>query len=157
MTQRGTPLELIAEFPTGSGPVPAIVLAPGQGYRLAMPALKQTAKQLLAHGIAVYRFNWMYFTQDPRAGKPSTDLSKELEDLHTVLGIVAALPQQFNNFGIGPRAYSFSDSPWRGCHFIKCRSSLPTALSNSNAQAVSTTMPAKTVLTSKVPSACRIR
>ena len=92
-TPRGTQLEIAAEFPSGSGPFPAIVLAPGQGYHLAMPALQQTAKQLLAHGIAVYRFNWTYFTKDPKDGKPSTDLSKELEDLHTVLRIARTEPR----------------------------------------------------------------
>ena len=53
--------------------------------------------------------------------------------------------------------YSFSVSPARGCHFIRCRSIRPTAASSSSANSVSTRMPAITVLMSNAPSACRIR
>lgn len=86
-------LELIAEFPAGTGPFPALVLAPGQGYHMAMPAMEQMAKQLLAHGVAVFRFNWTYFTKDPKAGQPSADLSFELKDLHAVVNIARAEPR----------------------------------------------------------------
>ena len=54
-------------------------------------------------------------------------------------------------------AYSFSVSPLFGCHFISFFSARPTAASSASANTVSTTMPAITVLMSKVPSACRIR
>ena len=53
--------------------------------------------------------------------------------------------------------YIFSVSPNFGCHFIRRFSITPTAPSSSIANAVSTRIPANTVLTSKVPSACRIR
>ena len=56
-----------------------------------------------------------------------------------------------------PPDQSFSVSPWRGCHFISRFSMRPTRPSSTSAKAVSTTMPANTVLTSNVPSACRIR
>ena len=48
-------------------------------------------------------------------------------------------------------------SPARGCHFISRFSMRLTAPSNTRAKPVSTTMPANTVLMSKLPSACRIR
>jgi len=56
-----------------------------------------------------------------------------------------------------PGLQSFSVSPARGCHFISRFSTRPTTPSSSSAKPVSTTMPAITVLMSKVPSACRMR
>ncbi|MBT9457207.1 MAG: alpha/beta hydrolase [Burkholderiaceae bacterium] len=92
-TPRGAELEVVADLPSGPGPFAAIVLAPGQGYHLALPALEQTAQALVAQGIAVYRFNWAYFSGNPKAGKPSEDLSLELEDLRTVLALAKAEPR----------------------------------------------------------------
>ena len=53
--------------------------------------------------------------------------------------------------------YNRSVSPARGCHFINRVSTRPTSASSTSANAVSTTMPAITVLMSKLPSACRMR
>lgn len=92
-TPRGEPVDVVADFPAGAGPFPAVVLAPGQGYHLALPALAQTAQQLVAHGIAVYRFNWAYFSSNPKAGRPSDDLSAELEDLQSVLKMARTEPR----------------------------------------------------------------
>lgn len=92
-TQRGATVEVNAEFPRGSGPFPAIVLAPGEGYHMARPAMEQTAKSLVAHGVAVYRFNWAYFTATPKPGSPSEDLTQELQDLNAVLAIAEAEPR----------------------------------------------------------------
>lgn len=89
-TPRGAQVDVVADFPAGAGPFAAVVLAPGQGYHLALPALAQTAQQLVAQGIAVYRFNWAYFSNNPKAGRPSADLSNELEDLQTVLKLTRA-------------------------------------------------------------------
>lgn len=86
-------MEVVADFPVGTGPFPAVVLAPGQGYHLALPALAQTAQQLVAHGIAVYRFNWVYFSNNPKKGRPSDNLSNELEDLQSVLKMARAEPR----------------------------------------------------------------
>ena len=92
-TPRGAAIEVVADFPTGAGPFPALVLASGQGYHLAMPALEQTAKRLVEYGVAVYRFNWAYFAADAKTGRPSPELSNELEDLQTVLKIARAEPR----------------------------------------------------------------
>src|SRR3990167_4407215 len=80
----GVSLSVIADFPTGEEKYPAIVLAPGQGYHMTLPALEETARSLTVHGIAVFRFNWAYFTTEPK-GQPSGDLSKELQDLQAVV------------------------------------------------------------------------
>lgn len=84
-TPRGAEVEVVADFPAGPGPFPTVVLAPGQGYHMALPVLAQTAQRLVEQGMAVYRFNWAYFTRAPKAGRPAEDLSTELQDLQSVL------------------------------------------------------------------------
>lgn len=84
-TPRGAALAMHAEFPAGAGPFPAVILAPGQGYHMDLPIMQKTAEHLVAEGFAVYRFNWAYFTRDPKKGAPSDDLSPEVEDMATVL------------------------------------------------------------------------
>lgn len=74
----------VVDYPAGDGPFPAVVLAPGQGYHLGLPAMSETAKTLAQRGVAVYRFNWSYFTREPK-GQPSDDLSAELLDLQRVV------------------------------------------------------------------------
>lgn len=88
----GGRLAVIADFPVGKGPFPAIVLAPGMGYHMKLPVLAETAKALAAHGVAVFRFNWSYFTAKPE-GQPSQDLSKEIQDLQAVLAAARRHPK----------------------------------------------------------------
>ncbi len=89
---RGGRLSVIADFPPGKGPFPAIVLAPGQEYHMRLPLLRETARALAAQGLAVFRFDWSYFTAQPR-GRPSDDLSKELQDLQAVLAAARRHPK----------------------------------------------------------------
>ena len=88
----GGRVSVIADFPKGKGPFPALVLAPGQEYDMKGPALEETARSLVAHGIAAFRFNWAYFTAVPK-GQPSGDLSKELQDLQAVLAAARRHPK----------------------------------------------------------------
>jgi dienelactone hydrolase len=86
-TARGSLLRLIVDVPGaqhGAGPFPAVVLAPGQGYHMALPALAQTAQRMAARGLVAYRFDWGYFSATP-SGKPSVGLVDELDDLETVI------------------------------------------------------------------------
>jgi hypothetical protein len=92
-TPRGAVVEVIAELPPGSGPFPALILAPGQGYHMNLPAIEQPAKRLLAQGVAVYRFNWAYFSRTSPGGSPSDDLSTEIEDLASVIARVRSEPR----------------------------------------------------------------
>lgn len=92
-TRRGAKLQAVADFPIGPGPFPAVVLAPGQGYYMARPALEQTARRLVSQGVAVYRFDWAYTSADPKPGSPSPDLANELQDLAAVLAAAAAEPR----------------------------------------------------------------
>jgi len=72
-------------------------------------------------------------------------------------GTVEPAAASLSNAGSSTRPQSFSVSLLRGCHFMRRRSITPTRPSSTSAKAVSTTMPANTVFTSKVPSACRMR
>ena len=74
----------VVDYPHGGGPVAAGIMAPGQGYHQALPAMSETAKALAQRGVAVYRFNWSYYTHEPK-GQPSDDLSAELQDFQRVL------------------------------------------------------------------------
>jgi predicted alpha/beta-hydrolase family hydrolase len=80
----GGKVSVIAEFPDGPGPHPTLVLAPGQGYHMRLPVLEETGKALVRSGIAVFRFDWAYFTAAPR-GRPSEGLTKELQDVEAVI------------------------------------------------------------------------
>lgn len=83
-TPRGAVIDVIEEFPEGLGPFSTVVLAPGQGYHMQMPTLELLAKKLLSEGIAVYRFNWAYYTSTPR-GDLSDGFALEIEDMQTVI------------------------------------------------------------------------
>jgi uncharacterized protein len=85
VTPRGARIEVLAEFPAGAtGPVATVVLAPGSSYPMRQPLMAATARELLARGIAVWRFDWAYTTRQP-AGRPSPDLADEREDMRTVV------------------------------------------------------------------------
>jgi len=88
----GVRLSAMVDLPPGEGRFPAVVLAPGQGYHMTLPAMEATARALTAQGIAVFRFNWAYFTAEPK-GKPSPDLSRELDDLKAVVSAARAHPR----------------------------------------------------------------
>lgn len=88
----GGRVSVIAEFPDGSGPHPALVLAPGQGYHMHLPALEETSRALVRAGIAVFRFNWAYFTTEPK-GRPSAELANELQDVQAVLSAARNHPK----------------------------------------------------------------
>ena len=100
----GVRLSARADFPAGNGPFPAIVLAPGQGYHMNLPALEATTRSLTEQGIAVFRFNWAYFTAQPK-GQPSEDLSKELKDIQAVLSAARKHPRVLaNNLSVGGKS-----------------------------------------------------
>lgn len=92
-TPRGAIVELLVDIPDGAGPHAALVLAPGQGYHARLPLMDRLAKDLVIRGVAVVRFNWAYFAKDPKTGKPTDDLSTEIEDMQTVLAATKKLPR----------------------------------------------------------------
>ena len=100
----GTPLSVVANFPSGAGPYPALVLASGQGYHMTLPAMEAVATALSEQGIAVFRFNWAYFTAQPK-GAPSDDFTKEIEDFQAVLAAVRKHPKVLSkNISVGGKS-----------------------------------------------------
>jgi len=84
-TSRGAPIEVLAEFPPGGAvPVATVVLAPGANYAMRQPLMEATARELLARGIAVWRFDWAYTTRQP-PGRPSDRLADEVQDMRAVV------------------------------------------------------------------------
>jgi uncharacterized protein len=84
-TPRGARIDVMAEFPPGATvPVAAVVLAPGANYPMRRPLMEAAARELLARGIAVWRFDWAYATFQP-PGRPSERLADEVEDMRTVV------------------------------------------------------------------------
>jgi len=84
----GNAVQLLAAFPDGPGPFPALVLAPGLRYDMHRPVIAQVASHLLSQGFAVFRFNWEFYVGDAVHGQPSTDLARELQNLRVVLELV---------------------------------------------------------------------
>ncbi len=68
--------------------VPAVVIAPGAGYHMDLPLLRELAEKFASEGFIAYRFNWDYFTKDPQNGEPSLptpDHPKEVLDMQAVV------------------------------------------------------------------------
>ncbi len=84
-TPRGAEINVSVTRPASdAGKAPALVIAPGQGYHMELPLVKDLATKAAQSGFVVYRFNWNYFTSEPQ-GQPSDDLSKEIEDMQSVI------------------------------------------------------------------------
>ena len=96
-TLRGQPVEMLLDIPLGVGPFPVLLLAPGQGYHARLPMLENLSQSLKAQGVAVVRFDWAYFSKDPKSGKPSDGLKTELEDFR---GVLKSL-KQFKSLDLG--------------------------------------------------------
>ena len=88
-TPRGAFVHVTVDRPAPSyGKAPLLVIAPGQGYHKELPLIKALASKAAAAGIIVYRFDWSYFSADPKAGQPSDDLKNEVEDMQAVIDLV---------------------------------------------------------------------
>lgn len=108
----GARVSVVVDVPPGEGRFPAVVLAPGQGYHMNLPVMEATARALVEQGIAVFRFNWAYFTAEPK-GEPSDDLSKELRDLQAVLVAARKHPKVIaNKLSVGGKSLG-SVVAWR--------------------------------------------
>ncbi|WP_417069270.1 alpha/beta fold hydrolase [Niveibacterium terrae] len=87
------PLRIRVEFPDGNPPFPAIVIAPGRNYPLSAPLFEHLTSRLLADGIAVFRFDWPYFSRDPDKGQPSEGLGEEIAAMRAVVETASADPK----------------------------------------------------------------
>ena len=83
-TPRGDSLEVRLHRPVViKDDTPILIIGPGQGYHMELPLVKGLAKRASDEGFIAFRFNWHYFTNQ---GSPSLDLSKEIQDMGSVLG-----------------------------------------------------------------------
>jgi dienelactone hydrolase len=87
-TKRGAKVPVVVHVPKPSkGKLPAVLIAPGQGYHMGLPLITGLAKESAAAGLIAFRFDWAYTATKSR---PSPDLSSELEDMETVLAALLA-------------------------------------------------------------------
>jgi predicted alpha/beta-hydrolase family hydrolase len=91
-TPRGASVKVAINVPDGpaSGKRPAVLIAPGSGYHMELPIIKELAEKLAATGIIAFRFDWNYYSTDPQRGQSSAGLAKELEDMQSVISFVKA-------------------------------------------------------------------
>lgn len=80
-TKRGTTLKAILHTPSSEGPHPALIIAPGQGYKMHYAIIEELAKKASGLGLSVLRFNWGYMSD---GGRQSEGYSLEKEDLLAV-------------------------------------------------------------------------
>jgi alpha/beta superfamily hydrolase len=73
-----------------SAGLPAVIVAPGQGYHMDLPILSELADRLSGAGVVVYRFNWNYYAKDPSNGRPSDELKNEIQDMRAVVALARA-------------------------------------------------------------------
>ncbi len=103
-TPNGAALSVVAEFPPGDGPFPAMVLAPGQSYHMGKPVMEESARALWERGVAVFRFDWSYFTAHPQ-GQPSDDLSAEMTEMQSVIAAAVGHPMvQADQVSVGGKS-----------------------------------------------------
>ena len=91
-TPRGVSVNVAINVPDSSvaGKRPAVIIAPGAGYHMELPIIKELAEKLAAAGVLAFRFDWNYYATDPAKGQSSAGLSKELEDMQSVVNLAKA-------------------------------------------------------------------
>jgi predicted alpha/beta-hydrolase family hydrolase len=91
-TPRGVAVNVAIDLPDPvMGKRAAVIIAPGQGYHMDLPILKELGAKLAASGVIAFRFNWNYLSADPqKRGTPSDDLSNEMEDMQAVVDLAKA-------------------------------------------------------------------
>jgi acetyl esterase/lipase len=91
-TPRGASVNVAINVPDSSvaGKRPAVIIAPGAGYHMELPIIKELAEKLVAAGVLAFRFDWNYYATDPAKGQSSAGLSKELEDMQSVVNLAKA-------------------------------------------------------------------
>lgn len=81
-TQSGTNFVAMVGMPEGEGPFPAVVIAPGRGYHMELPLVKDLAERLRSVGIATVRFDWIFFTKKE---SPSEGRKTEQDQIESAL------------------------------------------------------------------------
>ena len=92
-TPRGTDVHVtIDEIQGAEAKKPTLVIAPGQGYNKNLPLIQDLGAKAAQLGFLVYRFDWSYYSADPKHGQPSDDLSAEAEDMKAVIELANSNP-----------------------------------------------------------------
>lgn len=69
--------------------VPALVIAPGQGYHMELPLVRELYDRVVSEGWAAARFDWSFHTQ--RRDAPAPPYAAEVEELQAVIDHVRGL------------------------------------------------------------------
>lgn len=94
-TQRGPRLQARLTLPDeGTGPHPALIIAPGAGFDMDQPVFERASQLLADKGFVVLRFNWDFYS---RKTKRSRRLLSESEDLRTAVAHVRAMSDVDND------------------------------------------------------------
>lgn len=95
VTERGDFIEAKLHMPKNiQGKVPAILIAPGKGYHMDLPLVKNLANKAAENNIVSLRFNWHNATNK---GIFTDDLSKEIQDMDAALKHLKSLPNVETN------------------------------------------------------------
>jgi len=84
-TSDGRTIQVQINAPTVSNGA-TVVIAPGAGYHMDLPLLQELGESLAAQGFMTYRFNWNYFSSEPKL-EPSPDGEKEVLDMQAVVAL----------------------------------------------------------------------
>ena len=74
--------QVMINQPAGEGPFPLLVIAPAKAYTMTGKLFQELVEGASQLGYFVVRFNWSFVTEKQ---EPSADLSKEVQDLESVI------------------------------------------------------------------------
>lgn len=87
-TPGGVELETILDRPAGTTTLPAIVIAPGQGYHMRLSLFQKLAAACVQNGFVCLRFDWDFYT---KGEEPSPNFTSEKEELSAAIDCLKAL------------------------------------------------------------------
>ncbi|MFZ6861111.1 hypothetical protein ACO0K7_00595 [Undibacterium sp. Ji67W] len=76
--------QFLFDFPIGSQPFPAVIIAPGLRYPMDGPIFKELIRIFVEKGFVVARLNWSFYLENPVKGMPSENLQTELAELRNL-------------------------------------------------------------------------
>ena len=80
-------------LPAGDAKVPALLIAPGEGYHRNLAITAGLAESATANGWVSLRFDWRYYSNNPTSGKASRDFIAEQADFEAALAFLKKHPR----------------------------------------------------------------
>ena len=80
-------------LPAGDAKVPALLIAPGEGYHRNLAITAGLAESAAASGWATLRFDWRYYSNNPADGRASRDFIAEQADFEAALAFLKKHPR----------------------------------------------------------------